>query len=316
MQKIGIVVQGGYIKDYTKNIILNYKKELPEAYICLSTWEDDYEQFKDEIESLKTLELFSLKINKKPKLSGHWNINYQIVSSYNGIKTLKDFEITHVFKVRTDFEWDLPSFITKYEKLENRDKIIGLEPGQDMIEFPFTTMDYIFFGRIEMIEKLFDIPLSNYNDERTILKPYYNTNGLPNSIIPSVYYHIRDVNKDLYFESNWAEPYIIKHFFKNMGLFLPKSSLEYRFFSIILMVEYFELLNMDDIGENSYKNIKNHILITKGNFKLYKELVKRKKFVQLLIKTIKIDLKYKLFVSAQYKLLLISRIFKYNRRDF
>jgi len=100
LPKIGIVVQGPIIKedDFTLETLKIYKKTMSDIPIILSTWDDEDVSYVNRIKS----EGVFILLNKKPEYPGPQNINYQIVSSRNGILKAKELDAGYVLKTRTD----------------------------------------------------------------------------------------------------------------------------------------------------------------------------------------------------------------------
>lgn len=98
--KVAIVIQGPIIYDqnFTLETIKIYKKLFPFTIIILSTW--IYEDAKY-VEKLK-MEGIEVLLNVVPEEKGVQNINYQIVSSFNGINKAKELGAEYVMKTRTD----------------------------------------------------------------------------------------------------------------------------------------------------------------------------------------------------------------------
>ena len=94
---VAIIIQGPivYEKNFTLETIKTYLKNFPGSHIVLSTWTGQ------DIKDFKKLKI-DLILNEKPKNSGISNINYQIVSTYNGIIEAKKNNVTYVLKTRTD----------------------------------------------------------------------------------------------------------------------------------------------------------------------------------------------------------------------
>jgi len=97
--KFAIVIQGSIIKDenFTLETVRMYKKTFSDAQIILSTWEDE----KNHIAIFEN-ENITIVLNQYPQYNGTQNINYQIVSSFNGIKAAKELGNQYVLKTRTD----------------------------------------------------------------------------------------------------------------------------------------------------------------------------------------------------------------------
>jgi hypothetical protein len=95
-----IVIQGPVIerKDFTFQTIKLYKRNYPNIYIILSTWDNQNNTI---LSKIKELDVYIIE-NKKPKFSGVSNINLQIKSSKEGILLAKSLGADYVIKTRTD----------------------------------------------------------------------------------------------------------------------------------------------------------------------------------------------------------------------
>lgn len=99
-RKTAIVLQGPILWEdsFTLETVRLYKKLYRECSIVLSTWEE---------ESSIGLELFrregvEVVLSEKPSTSGYWNINYQSVSSFAGLKHALGLGAEYLLKTRTD----------------------------------------------------------------------------------------------------------------------------------------------------------------------------------------------------------------------
>lgn len=148
-----IVIQGPIVRerDFTLETVKTYINIFPTAHIILSTWSDeDMKDFKDlGIEIL---------LNKKPGHPGISNINYQIVSTYNGIMTVKKLNVTYILKTRTDQriynEKTLDYFkdLLKTFPIEKTKKPKARIVATDMNTFkyrPYSISDMVLFGYFE-----------------------------------------------------------------------------------------------------------------------------------------------------------------------
>jgi hypothetical protein len=81
--KIAIVVQGPIIikNDFTFETLKLYINIFPNAIVILSTWDDQSVRVISKIRDLG----IRVIINKYPKYSGIGNVNYQIISTINGL---------------------------------------------------------------------------------------------------------------------------------------------------------------------------------------------------------------------------------------
>jgi hypothetical protein len=88
----GIVIQGP--TNYYKEIVSCYKDVLN---VVWSTWGDE------PLENIQYIEQYIPVITtKKPLIPGYLNVNFQLVSTFNGIKYLESQNVTEILKVRGD----------------------------------------------------------------------------------------------------------------------------------------------------------------------------------------------------------------------
>ena len=90
----GIIIQGP--TTYCKEIIDCYQ-DIPN--VVFSTWDTEPQENIDHIKS-KNIEVIQLP---EPSPSGHLNINYQTLSTFNGIQHLKNKDVTEGLKIRSDY---------------------------------------------------------------------------------------------------------------------------------------------------------------------------------------------------------------------
>lgn len=142
-----LIIQGPIIKDdyFTLNTVMFYKNIFPKCHIILSTW-DDYDCI--EFEEFCTV----IKSNK-PDKPGMSNINYQLISTSNGLKKARELNCKYVLKTRTDqriYSKDIDTYFKNLLKT-------NLYSGQKLIILNFNTFkfrlytpsDMLMFGEID-----------------------------------------------------------------------------------------------------------------------------------------------------------------------
>lgn len=162
-----IVIQGPIIKkqNFTLETVKTYRKIFPSAHIMLTTWKgEDTSEFKNiGIEIL---------LNEKPEHPGISNINYQILSTLNGINATKKLDVVYVLKTRTDQRIYDPRALTYFKNLlatfpiENTKKARGRIITTDMNTYkyrPYSLSDMTLFG-------FFDDMLNYWNTSIDIRK--------------------------------------------------------------------------------------------------------------------------------------------------
>ena len=83
---VGILIQGpiGDV-NFINDMVRIYETNFPSSRIVLSTWKDE-----SKISEVRETENLTIIENERPKNSGISNVNLQTVSTFSGIKTLRD----------------------------------------------------------------------------------------------------------------------------------------------------------------------------------------------------------------------------------
>ena len=166
-----IVIQGPLVYDnnYTAETFKLYRSIYPNVPIVISTWRGEAtNDFRRECleNSIVLLE------NDMPEERTYGNINLQIKSSFEGVKYIKEnTSAKFVLKTRSDQRIDLFAFLVyfknlletfppKGDKLNQRIILFGSETTK---QFPFNFHDFLAFGHISDISRLYDIPLKDVN---------------------------------------------------------------------------------------------------------------------------------------------------------
>lgn len=155
-QNTAIVMQGQIIT--SNNFILEttalYKKNFPNTTLILSTWVGEDE---DTIKKIKRNGWIVIQ-NEKPAYSGHYNINYQLTSSINGIRAAKEQGAEYVLKTRTDQRIYNPNAIRllhSFDKLypphkDSKQTRRLIVPNVGTFKYrPYGIGDMIMFGHID-----------------------------------------------------------------------------------------------------------------------------------------------------------------------
>lgn len=175
-KKIGIVMQGPIItdNDFTLETIKIYAKTFSKAStIIISTW------LGEDVETVKKLRDLGATIieNEKPKHPGIKNINFQIVSSRNGIQKAKTFGVSHILKTRTDQRMYAPNVeeflstiidtfpLTHPYNQKKRIVVVSLNTYKYR---PYSVSDMTLFGTLEDMEVYFS------PDEDLRTTPHFN----------------------------------------------------------------------------------------------------------------------------------------------
>jgi hypothetical protein len=164
--EIDIVLQGKY-SDYVLETAKHYLELDFVNNVIISCWNDD------KIPVINDSRIVFIQ-NNYPTVNGTGNRNLQIVSSYGGLKYVTtDF----VIKMRNDQRYDLVSMVNMYKFFhENKERVVTFEGDVNrpknrilvagMFEgFPFHPRDHVFWGHIDDLLDLFDVPLEQLGIE-------------------------------------------------------------------------------------------------------------------------------------------------------
>ena len=159
-QKIDIVLQGQY-SAYALETAKSYLELSFVNKVIISCWQTD-------TVPIVVPENIQIIQNPLPKVNGTGNRNLQIVSSYGGLSYVTS---TYAVKMRNDQRYDLQSMEKMYLFFnENKERLITFENDETrpknrilvggMFEgFPFHPRDHIFWGHIDDLKDIFDMPL-------------------------------------------------------------------------------------------------------------------------------------------------------------
>ena len=188
--RIGILIQGPITHpQFLIDTLFNYSKMFPEAALCLSTWENEpsVSQFR-QIRNLQIVE------NARPKDPGISNLNFQAVSTYEGLSTLEDFGVDNVLKIRSD------QAILNTAALERMQKrLVTIPPNKlqrilttDFNSFlfrPYSANDQLMYASLQTLKEFWSaylnresygiIDLKDDFAERLLLKSYLGYLGIP-----------------------------------------------------------------------------------------------------------------------------------------
>lgn len=202
---IGVVIQGPVLDedDFTLNTALLYKKLFKNIKIVISTWNDT------KIDIVKKFHSHGIEVLllDKPKVTGSHNINFQIISTLEGIKYFEQKNVQFVCKTRSDqrvyaansFQY-LEKLLSLYPSNSKIAKGRVVEPALSVCKYRVWSMTDMFqFGYLEDLRRMWDVPL----DARMQTAQEYVTKR----------YTIFDMVSD-----NIAEIYIHRYYAKSSGL--------------------------------------------------------------------------------------------------
>lgn len=147
--KIAIVMQGPLIKEnnFTLETIKLYKHHFPESLVIISTWNTEDSKLLDTVST----DIDALILNEKPPYSGISNINFQLVSSYNGILKAKELGAEYVLKTRTDQRMYAPNIFEYFLNLLTHFQMnISSLQYQRLIGISLNTFKYRMYGISDM----------------------------------------------------------------------------------------------------------------------------------------------------------------------
>lgn len=158
-----IVIQGPIVYDnnYTADTLKFYRTIYPNVPIVVSTWQGEAT---DDFRVACRENSVALLENKPPDFAGPFNVNMQLESSLQGVKFIREnTDAKFVLKTRCDQRINKPDFLTWFRNLiltfpPFGDKLRGrILFAQALKWFPFRTADFLAFGYVEDIAKLYGI---------------------------------------------------------------------------------------------------------------------------------------------------------------
>ena len=164
----GILIQGPLCLDnnFTEESVKFYVKEYPDAKIILSTWNTENKEL---IERIKQLGVYVV-LNEKPASSGVLNINYQLISTLNGIKFAKELNLEYIAKTRSDQRICRHNVFYALQNLVNvfpansknvKGRVIATPTYMGNMFTPYFISDFFYFAHTDDLLKMFDIGLDH-----------------------------------------------------------------------------------------------------------------------------------------------------------
>ena len=228
--------------NFTVESALFYKRCYPDAFIIVSTWNDADE---DALRILKNKGV-EVVVSQLPSAPGHLNINYQVVSTLAGIRKAKEMGADYVCKTRTDqrlyhpnalnYLWNLvklfPVNNEDFQHDQSERFVSVCMPYGDMF-YPYCISDFLYFGFIDDIEKMFLIPQDN-REKGKGGKGMTRRNIAQNLIAPEIqiirsYIDSMGGNSECTVEAYWKfmKNHVISINRDEIGLFWPKYENRY-----------------------------------------------------------------------------------------
>jgi hypothetical protein len=170
--KIDIVVQGG-VWPSTKDTIKTYLKLPFVNDVIFSTWEHERENI--------DFQPSKLVFSEPPEKDGGGNLNYQIISSRNGLKECSTDVVVKMRSDQTVLTEDMARMKSFHEENTNGHDVFvlglqGLEPGTCGSPHPYHPQDHVFWGKKEEVKEVFDVPLSDWTSYKADGKEDFSKN--------------------------------------------------------------------------------------------------------------------------------------------
>jgi len=153
-EKIDIVIQGA-LMDNTINTATYYSQLDFVDNIVVSTWESEREK----LQNIPELDKVKFVFSKLPTHDGGGNVNYQIISSKNGISECSNNVVVKMRSDQTIVLDDMRMLDRFYNKFREGDEMFVLGMGT---HHPYHPQDHVFWGPRKSLEKLFECPLSTW----------------------------------------------------------------------------------------------------------------------------------------------------------
>lgn len=240
-KEIALVIQGPILleNDFTLESIRYYRQLEKNLTIILSTWEGENE---DVLSKIRELDV-EIVCSKRPVVSGMLNINYQVASTLAGIKHAKRLGKKYVCKTRTDqrlyrrnvfgfMKGLIEKFPSQIDGQNGRIVCMGAEYAS-MI-YPYFISDFVYFGLIEELEKMFSIDIDIRENKKIKVSEYtlkeLAEKGLsPETMIMLSYAKKIGLKGDVTIKSYWdmIKRGLICVDFEDLGLYWPKYNVRY-----------------------------------------------------------------------------------------
>lgn len=161
-----IILQGPIAEknNFTVETVELYKKYYNDIQIIVSTWENAP---RDIIRYLKSIGVIVLT-NKYPTVNGIGNMNYQLLSSLNGVKKAKDNDSIYVWKTRTDQRYYNPCALPCLIKMLDDKRLVMLGGiNNSYVKRIFHISDFMAFGSPDELIQLYGCKLDNEDTSQT-----------------------------------------------------------------------------------------------------------------------------------------------------
>jgi hypothetical protein len=176
-----IIVHGPmvYESHFTRDTIRLYRKHYPKTLIILSTWDDEDDDYLEEMRDQQ----LRVIINKKPQHLGRGDSELTRIPSHAGIAEANARGVSHILLTRTDHRLCAPNLIEYFRSLQNCFPIdTALKQTERIIVSAYGTRKYIpfWFNAYVMFGHITD--MSRYWDDVADLRSKPAAGPIANSI--------------------------------------------------------------------------------------------------------------------------------------
>jgi hypothetical protein len=204
-----IVVQGPLMieNDFTYETLLLYKKIYRNAHIIFSTWKSENQVILSKIKK----EGIHVVQSDQPKNSGPTNINFQIVSTNQGILLAKELGAKYILKLRTDQRIQNPNILEFLHNLLTHFSSPGhLETPTRIIStlahkyLPYTISDMLNYGHIDQMLLYWDGSLIGGSQSKVhTIRDRLDSNSIAEVILVKRYLELRSLNVENSISAYW-----------------------------------------------------------------------------------------------------------------
>ena len=222
-----IVMQGPleYKDNYTITTAQLYREWYPNAPIIISTWKNEAtNEFREECKKIGVV----LLENDLPAESGLHNVNYQLESSRQGVEYAKqNTSVKYALKCRTDQRLNRTDFLIYFKNLlkmfpPNGNKLNErILLGNASRWIPFFGGDFFYFGTVEDIHKIFNIPLQTKLESNYYHRMAPRLQPLLGKLLPFAHFRVQGIKYDrkfrnyskMMFKLHNPEAFILRNFY-------------------------------------------------------------------------------------------------------
>lgn len=238
--KIAIILQGPvrHEDNFTLETVKYYKATVEDALVIVSTWDTETNAT---IEQLKKAGAMVV-ITKAPKSGGHLNINYQIISSREGIHKACQSGADFICKTRTDqrigkthvFDY-MKNLLVQFPSTDEKQncRMIALSTNYGNMFYPFFLSDFLYFSTASEMLRMFDFGMDSREKftmpNGSTRREYANKSYAPEVFLIKQYLNNLGFKCDDTVKSYWnaLKSYFICLDFRTVDLYWPKYEMKY-----------------------------------------------------------------------------------------